>query len=168
MIELYPFQRQLLDELRAGYAAGHRCQLCALATGGGKTVVASHAIKASADRGTTAMFIVDRVELVMQAARTLAALGLKVGTFQGDNTKAPRLILDRVYPPLRACELPITLDLPEGGLADQARAVLQAVARGTVTPDQGSKVLNGLGTTAKLRELDELEARIARLEEWSR
>ena len=86
MIELYPFQQQLLNDLRAGYAAGHRCQLCALATGGGKTVVASHAIHSAAQKGQTSMFIVDRVELVGQAARTLHDIGLKVGTFQGDNT----------------------------------------------------------------------------------
>ena len=86
MIELYPFQQDLLNALRAGYAAGHRCQLCALATGGGKTVVASHAIHAAAQKGRTSMFIVDRIELVGQAARTLTDIGLKVGTFQGDNT----------------------------------------------------------------------------------
>lgn len=86
MMELYTFQHQIIEGLTAGYRAGHRCQLCALATGGGKTVVASHMIQGAASKGNTSLFIVDRVELVMQAARTLAALGLKVGTFQGDNT----------------------------------------------------------------------------------
>jgi len=58
----------------------------ALATGGGKTVVASHLIKSAADKGRTSMFVVDRIVLVEQAAKHLRNIGLSVGIYQGENT----------------------------------------------------------------------------------
>ncbi|EIC23283.1 DEAD/DEAH box helicase family protein [Thiorhodovibrio frisius] len=84
---LHTFQKDILNELRQGHAKGHRRQLCGLATGGGKTVVASHAIHSAAQKGRTSLFIVDRIELVGQAARTLTEIGLQVGVLQGDNTR---------------------------------------------------------------------------------
>lgn len=86
MIELHEFQQQAIDDLRRGLMEGHRRQLLALATGGGKTVVASHMIRSAARNGHRSTFIVDRIELVEQAARHLADIGLRVGIMQGDNT----------------------------------------------------------------------------------
>ncbi|UHD15725.1 DEAD/DEAH box helicase family protein [Thiocapsa bogorovii] len=86
MFELHPFQGDIIRELRQGYAAGHRRQMCALATGGGKTVVASHLIRSASAKGNRSIFIVDRIELVNQAADTLQAVGLRVGVMQAGNT----------------------------------------------------------------------------------
>ena len=70
MKTLYPFQEQVIQELRQGYKQGHKRQMLALATGGGKTVAAAHLIHSAAQKGRTSLFIVDRIELVEQAAST--------------------------------------------------------------------------------------------------
>jgi superfamily II DNA or RNA helicase len=51
VIDLYPHQQQIIEALRRGYRDGHRCQMLALATGGGKTVIASHLIHGAAQKG---------------------------------------------------------------------------------------------------------------------
>lgn len=88
---------------------------------------------------------------------TQAALSGDVG--------AARLLLERVIPPLKATEEAVAVTLPEGSLTEQGRAVLGAVAGGKVAPAHGTGLLNALGTLAKLTEADELERRVAALEE---
>jgi len=88
---------------------------------------------------------------------------LVAAALQGD-TGAARLLLERVCPPLKATEEPARLALPDGSLTEQGRAVLGAVAAGTLAPGQGAALLASLGTLAKLQEADELERRIAALE----
>jgi superfamily II DNA or RNA helicase len=86
MFELRGYQQKAIDDLRAGYLAGHRCQVLALATGAGKTAIASSMIQNASRKGNSSLFIVDRIELVGQAANHLEAFGLKVGILQGSNT----------------------------------------------------------------------------------
>ncbi len=83
---LYTFQEEAVNALRRGYRDGHRCQLLALATGAGKTVVATHMIRSAAQKGRTSMFVVAQLELIEQTARHLDELGLKVGVLQGGQT----------------------------------------------------------------------------------
>lgn len=78
---------------------------------------------------------------------------------------AARLLLDRVLPPIKATEQPAPIDLPDGTLTDQGRAVLTAVGAGDIAPGQAAQLLSGLGALAKLIETDELAARVAALEE---
>ena len=90
---------------------------------------------------------------------------LKTQALAGD-VQAIRIILDRVLPSLRPVELPTALALPAGsGLAEQARAVMQAAADGELTPGQAAQVIAALGGVAKIVETVELVARIERLEE---
>ena len=86
MYDLYPHQQGCIDELRQGLRQGHRRQVLGLATGGGKTVVASHIAKAAVAKEKRVLFIVDRIELVAQAANTFHAMGLRVGILQGEFT----------------------------------------------------------------------------------
>ena len=57
------------------------------------------------------------------------------------------------------------LTLPDRTLTEQGRAVVAAVAAGELAPGQGASLLASLGTLAKLTETDELEWRIAQLEQ---
>lgn len=83
---------------------------------------------------------------------------------EGD-TQAARLLLERVLPPMRATEQPVTLALsPDAGLTAQGVAIVQAVADGTLAPGQGAQLLTGLGSLARIKEIDELEKRITQLE----
>jgi superfamily II DNA or RNA helicase len=86
MFDLYPHQGQVIEDLRDGARRGHKRQVLGLATGGGKTVVASHIAKAAAEKERRALFIVDRIELVGQAVNTFAAVGLTVGILRGEDT----------------------------------------------------------------------------------
>ena len=86
MFDLYPHQQTCITDLREGFRQGHKRQVLGLATGGGKTVVASHIAKGAVGKGKRVLFIVDRIELVGQAADTFHAMGLRVGILQGEFT----------------------------------------------------------------------------------
>lgn len=81
------------------------------------------------------------------------------------DSQAARLLLERVLPPMKAIEQPVTLSLPVGdGITAQGMAIVQAVSAGTIAPGQGAALLTGLGALARIKEIDELERRIAQLE----
>lgn len=77
---------------------------------------------------------------------------------------AARLLLERVCPALKPAEQAITLSLPDGTLTEQGRALLAAVGAGVLAPGQGAALLSGIGTLARVVELDELARRVAALE----
>jgi hypothetical protein len=82
----------------------------------------------------------------------------------GDVTAA-RLLLERVLPPVKAVEQAQAIEMPEGTLTEQGRAVLSAVANGELAPSQGAALVAAIGGLAKVAEVDELAQRIAKLEE---
>ena len=90
MFTLHPFQEQIITDLSQGYLQGHRRQVCALATGGGKTVVAAHLGRRAAAKGKRMLFVVDRIELCGQAAETFHEMGLSVGILRGEDTAYSR------------------------------------------------------------------------------
>ena len=77
---------------------------------------------------------------------------------------AARLLLERTVAPLKASEVPVSIAMPDGPLADQGRAVMAGVANAGLAPGQGAALLASLGALAKLVEADELERRICALE----
>lgn len=83
----------------------------------------------------------------------------------GDVT-AQRLLLDRVWPALKAESAPVTL--PElnldSPLVTQGKQILAAVAAGDIAPDVGAQLMAGVAALAGLKSVDELEARIKALE----
>lgn len=88
-----------------------------------------------------------------------------VSKAKAGDSQAARLLLERVLPPMKAIELPVALPMPSGdGLTAQGVAIVQAVATGTIAPGQGAALLTGLGALARIKEIDELERRIAQLE----
>ena len=91
--------------------------------------------------------------------------GLVTAAKAGD-VQAARLILERVLPPVKAIEQTQELDFPKGGtFTAQGRAVLSAVAAGEIAPGQGAQLLAAIGSLARVTEVDELTARITKLEE---
>ena len=79
MIELYPFQQQVVDDLRRGLMAGPPSPAPRPGHGWRQDRGGLAPDPAAAKAGKRSMFIVDRIELVDQAARHLDAIGLKVG-----------------------------------------------------------------------------------------
>ena len=80
------------------------------------------------------------------------------------DTGAARLLLERAIPPLKAAEQAQALSLPDGTLTEQGRAVLASVAAGQLAPGQGAALLGAIGTLARVSEIDDLNARITKLE----
>ena len=82
------------------------------------------------------------------------------------DTGAARLLTDRALPALKATDTPAPL-APAAGptdLAGAATAVLAALTRGDATPDQAASVASTLAALARVREVAELESRVAELE----
>ncbi|MDS4059136.1 MAG: DUF5681 domain-containing protein [Candidatus Contendobacter sp.] len=103
-----------------------------------------------------------RAALAKELPEVLEAL---VAQAKAGDTGAIKLILERTVPALRPVDAVAPLNLPvDGGLADQGRAVLAALAAGHLPANQAAGILQGLGNLAKLVELDELEKRVAALE----
>jgi len=80
------------------------------------------------------------------------------------DVQALGLLLGRCISPLRPTSEPAPFPLPDGGLGDQARAVLGAMARGELDPHTGRSILDGLAAAARVIETTELIDRIERLE----
>jgi hypothetical protein len=81
------------------------------------------------------------------------------------DVQAIRLLLDRTVPALRPIELPVSIAVPtDVTLAAQGQAVVAAVSAGKIAPSQAAVLLAGLGALARVKEVEELEARIAALE----
>lgn len=84
----------------------------------------------------------------------------------GDTT-ALRLCLERLCPPRKS--RPVNIDLPDTtnseGVAAAQAAVVQAVAAGELTPDEGTALAGILEARRKAIETTEIEARIAALED---
>lgn len=79
---------------------------------------------------------------------------------------AAKLLVERCIPPIKPIELPITLPLPpDASMAEQGRAVVMALATGKIPPTQAGVILSGLGSLARLVELDEVDRRLSALEE---
>lgn len=103
-----------------------------------------------------------RAALAGDVPEILAGLVLAA---KGGDVQAARLILERILPPVKAIEQAVELQLPEGGtLTDKASAVLSAAAAGDLAPGQAAQLIAALGTLAKIHEVDELAARITKLE----
>lgn len=103
-----------------------------------------------------------RAALTKELPEVLEAL---VAQAKAGDTGAIKLILERTVPALRPVDAVAPLNLlVDGGLADQGRAVMAALAVGHLPANQAAGILQGLGNLAKLVELDELDKRVAALE----
>jgi hypothetical protein len=80
---------------------------------------------------------------------------------------AAKLLLDRLLPPLRPIDEPVTLKLPTDP-AGCAEVILRALARGKLTPVQASVALQVTESARDLAEHDELYRRLGAVEEWMR
>lgn len=85
MQTLRQYQTESLNALRTNLAKGVMAQVLQMATGAGKTTVASAVMQGANAKGNRAYFIVDSLELVDQAAARFESDGLQVGVIQGDH-----------------------------------------------------------------------------------
>ena len=103
-----------------------------------------------------------RYRTAFEAAGPEIIQSIIISAIDGDST-AQRICLERLVPPLKATDSPITIPLL-GGLGDQGRAVLQSIADGEITPGEAESIFRSLTAQARITELSELEKRIETLE----
>lgn len=85
MSDAWAHQARAIQGTRDAYRAGARRILVVLPTGGGKTRVGAHYVRAYAGRGERVLWVAHREELVAQAAETLRAQGVEdVGVLAAD------------------------------------------------------------------------------------
>lgn len=82
---------------------------------------------------------------------------------KGGDVTAARVLLDRVLPAIKPSDMAVTLSL-SGSPGGDGRAVMTAVGRGELTPEQGAKLLAGIGALARIVEVDEVVSRLEALE----
>lgn len=93
------------------------------------------------------------VEAVMEKAR------------EGDSASA-NIVLGRILPALRSQSEKVKFDLDTTApIGRQVEQVLAAIADGTIAPDVGKQVIEALAALSSVRATDELEERLAALEE---
>lgn len=84
---------------------------------------------------------------------------------EAGDIQAASLLLSRALPPLRATAEAVNIPDAAGTLSEQAEAIMQAATAGDVPPDTAAILIGALAQLGRLRELDELEGRIAALEQ---
>ena len=96
-------------------------------------------------------------ELVMKA-KELAVSG---------DVTALRLCLERLVPPIRLKDEPVFIASLKGknNLVEQGQAVINAVAKGEISPGEAATVMQSIANQARIIEVDELEKRLKALEE---
>ena len=144
MFTLHHFQEQIIDDLSMGIRRGHKRQVCALATGGGKTVVAAHLGHRAAAKGRKMLIVVDRIELCGQAAETFHEMGLSVGILRGEDTAYTRQdeIVVASIQTIRSRSAPDWMDLC---IIDECHVLYAAHLR--LMEDWADKVFIGLSAT---------------------
>jgi hypothetical protein len=69
-----------------------------------------------------------------------------------------------IHPRLANVDAPVDIGPLTGDLASQGRTVLEAIAAGTITPNQGATLMQTIASHARIIEVDELEKRVGQLE----
>lgn len=84
---------------------------------------------------------------------------------EGD-MQAAALVLSRVAPTLRSQSQKVNFDFdPSGSISQQVEQILRAVSTAAISPDVGKQVIDAVQTLSAIRTAEELETRIAQLEE---
>ena len=102
-------------------------------------------------------------DLLMPYAEGLVAKVVELAL--AGNSTALRICIDRLIPPAKARGDPVNLPSPTDSLADNGRNVIQSLSEGNLTPDEAGEVMQALTAQARIVEIDEIEKRVAALEQ---
>lgn len=84
--DLRPYQQAAIAGLRAALGGGHKRVCLYSPTGSGKTEIGMEMIRLALGKGKRVAFLVNRIELCVQASRRFHMAGIDHGIVQGDNT----------------------------------------------------------------------------------
>ena len=102
-------------------------------------------------------FLEPHAEALVQKAKNLA--------MEGDTT-ALRLCLERLVPPIKIKDEPVEIEGLEGtqSLVEQGQAIINALAKGQLTPSEAATLMQSVATQARIIEVEELDRRLTALE----
>lgn len=81
------------------------------------------------------------------------------------NVHAAALVLSRIAPAMKAQAEKVSFDFDStASMTEQVQAVLQGIADGEVPPDTGKQIIEAIAALAGIKQIDELEHRLATLE----
>jgi len=83
---------------------------------------------------------------------------------QGGDIQACKILLDKSLPAIKPAEQPRAIPVSGATLTEKAASVIDAVSTGTVSVDEATRLLQALGSMARILEADQLEHRISALE----
>ncbi len=83
MITLRHYQQEAINNIRQAYQDGSQGVFLVLPTGGGKTIVFSEILKRASEKGTKAVILAHRQELIWQASEKLKWIGVPHGVIMG-------------------------------------------------------------------------------------
>jgi len=104
---LRQYQVDSINDLRKAILRGHKRIVLQLATGGGKTTIASEMIRKANEKGKKCLFLADRIELVEQTSRRLDYEGLDHGIIMADNPRYKPHSLNQICSPQTLARRPI-------------------------------------------------------------
>src|SRR5882757_1627740 len=90
MIELRPYQSDVVDEFERAVAAGQKRIILVAPTGAGKTVVAAEVIKRAVEQHQTDLVLAHRREIIGQTSRKFYDHGIRHGIIQAGFEKLLR------------------------------------------------------------------------------
>lgn len=87
MVDLRPYQSDAIERAREALRAGAKNILICAPTGSGKTVLASHLIDESKNKGRRSAFVVDRLSLIQQTSDTFDRYEIPHGVIQANHLR---------------------------------------------------------------------------------
>ena len=96
---LRQYQVDSINDLRKAILKGHKRIVLQLATGGGKTTIASEMIRKANEKGKKCLFLADRIELVEQTSRRLDYEGIEHGIIMGNHERYKPHSINQVCSP---------------------------------------------------------------------
>jgi len=96
---LRQYQVDSINDLRKAILNGHKRVVLQLATGGGKTTIASEMIRKANEKGKKCLFLADRIELVEQTSKRLDYEGIEHGIIMADHPRYKPSALNQVCSP---------------------------------------------------------------------
>ena len=96
---LRQYQVDSINDLRKAILKGHKRIVLQLATGGGKTTIASEMIRKANEKGKKCLFLADRIELVEQTSKRLDYEGIDHGIIMGNHERYKPHSINQVCSP---------------------------------------------------------------------
>ena len=164
---LRQYQVDSINDLRQAILKGHKRIVLQLATGGGKTTIASEMIRKANEKGKKCIFLADRIELVEQTSKRLDYEGIDHGIIMADNPRykprslnqicSPQTLARRATPPADVViidECHVLYNIHKKMMAAMPNAVFIGLSATPFTKGLGKHYTNLVvgATTAKLTD----------------